>query len=188
VEFVPHIIDGQEVEALDGGGVLNVVHGYGYGYGPDSAGSALTEDPRVDRITFTGESGTGKIIARAAASNLAPVSLELGGKGANVVFDDADLDDGVAWSITAILTNAGQVCLAGSRLYVHRGSSMSSSRSYPHDGEPQVESARFRCRPRRRRLYDELPPGRRPPRQVAPNSGAVLRRSRPSEHDRPSRA
>ncbi|WP_324788438.1 aldehyde dehydrogenase [Streptomyces sp. H51] len=97
-------------------GVLNVVHGYG----PDSAGQALTEDPRVDRITFTGESGTGRVIARAAAANLTPVSLELGGKGANIVFADADLDNAVDWSIQAIFRNAGQVCLAGSRLYVQR--------------------------------------------------------------------
>ena len=98
-------------------GVLNVLQGYG----PDSAGAALTEHPGVDRITFTGESGTGKTIARAAAANLVPVSLELGGKGANIVFDDADLDNAVAWSIRAIFSNAGQVCLAGSRLYVQRG-------------------------------------------------------------------
>ncbi len=97
-------------------GVLNVVQGYG----PDSAGQALTENPDVDRITFTGESGTGRIIARAGAANLVPASLELGGKGANVVFADADLDNAVDWSIKAIFTNAGQVCLAGSRLYVQR--------------------------------------------------------------------
>ncbi|GAA3800702.1 aldehyde dehydrogenase [Amycolatopsis tucumanensis] len=97
-------------------GVFNVVHGYG----PASAGEALTTDPRVDRITFTGESGTGRIITAAAARNLTPVSLELGGKGANLVFADADLDNAVDWSIKAIFTNAGQVCLAGSRLFVER--------------------------------------------------------------------
>ena len=98
-------------------GVLNVVHGYG----PDSAGAALTENPDVERITFTGESGTGKIISAVAARNLTPVSLELGGKGANIVFDDADLDNAVHWAVEAIFRNAGQVCLAGSRLYVQRG-------------------------------------------------------------------
>ncbi len=98
-------------------GVLNVVHGYG----PDSAGAALTENPDVDRITFTGESGTGKIISGVAARNLTPVSLELGGKGANIIFDDADLDNAVHWAVEAIFRNAGQVCLAGSRLYVQRG-------------------------------------------------------------------
>lgn len=98
-------------------GVLNVVHGYG----PASVGSALTANADVDRITFTGESGTGKIISAAAAKNLIPVSLELGGKGANIVFDDAALDNAVHWAIEAIFRNAGQVCLAGSRLYVQRG-------------------------------------------------------------------
>jgi aminomuconate-semialdehyde/2-hydroxymuconate-6-semialdehyde dehydrogenase len=106
--------------ALEAGippGVLNVVHGYG----PDSVGSALTSNPDVDRITFTGESGTGKIISAAASANLIPVSLELGGKGANIVFDDADLDNAVHWAVESIFRNAGQVCLAGSRLYVQRG-------------------------------------------------------------------
>jgi aminomuconate-semialdehyde/2-hydroxymuconate-6-semialdehyde dehydrogenase len=97
-------------------GVLNVVHGYG----PGSVGSALTGDRRVDRITFTGESGTGRTIAAAAARHLTPVSLELGGKGANLVFADAHLDNAINWSIRAIFSNAGQVCLAGSRLYVQR--------------------------------------------------------------------
>ncbi|MGP4029391.1 aldehyde dehydrogenase [Actinomadura sp. 3N407] len=105
--------------ALEAGmppGVLNVVHGYG----PGSAGEALTRDPRVDRITFTGESSTGRAIAAAAAANLTPVSFELGGKGANLVFADADLDLAVSWSVKAIFSNAGQVCLAGSRLFVQR--------------------------------------------------------------------
>ena len=105
--------------ALDAGmppGVLNVVHGFG----PDAAGQWLTEHPGLDRITFTGESATGRAIARAAAANLTPVSFELGGKGANVVFADADIGNAVEWSLKAIFTNAGQVCLAGSRLYVER--------------------------------------------------------------------
>jgi aminomuconate-semialdehyde/2-hydroxymuconate-6-semialdehyde dehydrogenase len=104
------------IEAGMPAGVLNVVHGYG----PDSAGQALTENPDVDRITFTGESGTGRIIARAGIANLTPSSLELGGKGANIVFADADLANAVDWSVRAIFTNAGQVCLAGSRLFVQR--------------------------------------------------------------------
>ncbi|MCW2763324.1 MAG: aldehyde dehydrogenase [Marmoricola sp.] len=97
-------------------GVFNVVHGYG----ADSVGSALTEDPRVDRITFTGETGTGKIISRAASANLTPVSLELGGKNCNIVFADAELDNAVHWSIQSIFRNAGQICLSGSRLFVER--------------------------------------------------------------------
>lgn len=98
-------------------GVLNVVHGYGGG----SVGQFLTEDPRVDRITFTGESSTGSTIMRAASANLVPVSLELGGKGANIVFDDAELENATDWAVQAIFRNAGQVCLAGSRLFVQRG-------------------------------------------------------------------
>jgi aminomuconate-semialdehyde/2-hydroxymuconate-6-semialdehyde dehydrogenase len=97
-------------------GVLNVVHGYG----ADSVGEALTQDPRVDRITFTGETGTGRIIGKAAAQNLTPVSLELGGKNCNLVFADADLDNAVHWSIQSIFRNAGQICLSGSRLFVQR--------------------------------------------------------------------
>ncbi len=106
--------------ALEAGlpaGVLNVVHGFG----PDSVGEALTHNPNVDRITFTGESTTGKIISAAASEHLIPVSLELGGKGANIVFEDADIDNAVNWAIQAIFRNAGQVCLAGSRLFVQRG-------------------------------------------------------------------
>ena len=95
-------------------GVLNVLNGFGV-----PAGSTLTGDHRVDRITFTGESTTGRIIMGAAATHLAPVSLELGGKGANIVFDDAELDNAIYWAGEAIFRNAGQVCLAGSRLFVH---------------------------------------------------------------------
>lgn len=96
-------------------GVFNVVHGFG----PDAAGEMLTHHPDIDRITFTGESNTGRHIAAAGAAQLVPVSLELGGKGANIVFEDADLEEAVAWSNKAIFTNSGQVCLAGSRLFVH---------------------------------------------------------------------
>jgi aminomuconate-semialdehyde/2-hydroxymuconate-6-semialdehyde dehydrogenase len=105
--------------ALEAGlpeGVFNVVHGYG----PDSVGEALTRDPRVDRITFTGESRTGSIISRAASDNLTPVSLEMGGKNSNLVFADADLDNAVDWSIQSIFRNAGQICLSGSRVLVQR--------------------------------------------------------------------
>jgi aminomuconate-semialdehyde/2-hydroxymuconate-6-semialdehyde dehydrogenase len=105
--------------ALEAGlpeGVLNVVQGFG----PDAVGEALTRDPRVARITFTGESSTGRTIAAAASRHLVPVSCELGGRSANVVFADADLDDAVAGAIRAIFTNNGEVCLAGSRLLVQR--------------------------------------------------------------------
>lgn len=97
-------------------GVLNVVQGFGQG----EAGEALTRHDGVDLVTFTGESNTGRAIAAACAPSLKRVSFEMGGKGANVVFADADLDGAVDWSIKAIFTNAGQVCLAGSRLLVER--------------------------------------------------------------------
>lgn len=119
-EDTPHSAYLLATLALEAGipeGVLNVVHGFG----PGSAGEALTVNPAVDRITFTGESGTGRAIARAAAANLTPVSFELGGKGCNLVFDDADLDSAVSWAVEAAFGNAGQVCLAGSRLYVQQG-------------------------------------------------------------------
>ncbi|GAA3601456.1 aldehyde dehydrogenase [Marihabitans asiaticum] len=94
-------------------GVLNVLNGHGA-----PAGATLTGDDRVDRVTFTGSSTTGKAVMASAASHLAPVSLELGGKGANIVFEDADLDNAVYWAVEAIFRNAGQICLAGSRLFV----------------------------------------------------------------------
>jgi aminomuconate-semialdehyde/2-hydroxymuconate-6-semialdehyde dehydrogenase len=97
-------------------GTLNVVQGFG----PGEAGQALTEDPGVDLITFTGESATGRSILAAGAPTLKRVSFELGGKGANLVFADADLANAVDWSLRAIFLNAGQVCLSGSRLYVQR--------------------------------------------------------------------
>lgn len=105
--------------ALEAGlpsGVLNVVQGFG----PGAVGEQLVAHPGVDRVTFTGETGTGRAIARNAAQNLTPVSMELGGKGANVVFADCDLDAAVNWSVQAAFSNSGQVCLAGSRLFVER--------------------------------------------------------------------
>jgi aminomuconate-semialdehyde/2-hydroxymuconate-6-semialdehyde dehydrogenase len=105
--------------ALEAGlpdGVLNVVNGFG----PGEAGEGLTTSPLVNLVTFTGESDTGRKIMAAGASTLKRMSFELGGKGANVVFADCNLDAAVEWSIKAVFTNAGQVCLAGSRLYVER--------------------------------------------------------------------
>ncbi|QTI69380.1 aldehyde dehydrogenase [Gordonia polyisoprenivorans] len=95
-------------------GVLNVVHGFG----GDEVAGPLTSDPRVDRITFTGSSATGVHILRAAAAHHTPVSAEMGGKSANIVFEDADLDVAVPMSIRAIFGGNGQVCLSGSRLLV----------------------------------------------------------------------
>ncbi|MDT0221001.1 aldehyde dehydrogenase [Gordonia sp. AC31] len=103
--------------ALEAGlppGVLNVVHGFG----GEAVAGPLTSDPRVDRITFTGSSATGVKILQAAAANHTPVSAEMGGKSANIVFADADLDVAVPMSLRAIFGGNGQVCLSGSRLLV----------------------------------------------------------------------
>jgi aminomuconate-semialdehyde/2-hydroxymuconate-6-semialdehyde dehydrogenase len=98
-------------------GVFNVVHGFGAG----SAGEALTRHPDVSAISFTGETTTGKAIMQAAAGTLKKVSFELGGKGANIIFDDADLDEAVPTAVRAAYRNQGQICLAGSRLFVQQG-------------------------------------------------------------------
>ncbi|MER7169232.1 aldehyde dehydrogenase family protein [Micromonospora sp. NPDC000207] len=94
-------------------GVLNVVTGLG-----PEAGTALTGHPDVDHISFVGSTGTGRAVMRAAAENLVPVKLELGGKSPNVVFADADLDTAIPAIVASITENAGQNCYAGSRLLV----------------------------------------------------------------------
>jgi aminomuconate-semialdehyde/2-hydroxymuconate-6-semialdehyde dehydrogenase len=93
-------------------GVLNIVHGTG-----TEAGAPLTGHPDVDRVAFTGSPATARIVARDAAAQLTPVSLELGGKSPFVVFEDADLDAAVATAAYQF-DNSGQVCLAGTRLLV----------------------------------------------------------------------
>lgn len=94
-------------------GVLNIITGPG-----NTVGTTMSTHPSVRRISFVGESNTGKTVMRNAAENLIPVSLELGGKSANIVFEDADLDEAVKGSIEAIYRNQGEICLAGSRLLV----------------------------------------------------------------------
>jgi 5-carboxymethyl-2-hydroxymuconic-semialdehyde dehydrogenase len=96
-------------------GVFNVVQGYG-----TEAGAPLTSNADVSRICFTGSVPTAKVIARAAADNLIPCSFELGGKSPTVILDDADLDLAVDLAIEQY-DNAGQVCLAGTRLLVQSG-------------------------------------------------------------------
>lgn len=97
-------------------GVYNVVHGFG----ADSAGEFLTTTGGVDGITFTGESSTGSAIMRAAAPTVRPVSFELGGKNAALVFADANLEQAVAGLSRSIFTNTGQVCLCTERVYIQR--------------------------------------------------------------------
>jgi phenylacetaldehyde dehydrogenase len=96
-------------------GVVNVVTGFG-----DPAGKALVNHPEVDKISFTGSTLVGKSIVAAAAGNLKRVALELGGKSPVIVFPDADLERATAGAAEGIFRNAGQICVAGSRLYVHK--------------------------------------------------------------------
>jgi aldehyde dehydrogenase (NAD+)/phenylacetaldehyde dehydrogenase len=105
--------------ALEAGlppGALNVVPGFG-----PTAGAALVAHPAVAGIAFTGETTTGQTIMRNAAGTLKKITLELGGKSPNVVFEDADLDAAARGSMLAIFYNKGEVCTAGSRLLVERG-------------------------------------------------------------------
>lgn len=96
-------------------GVLNIVTGYG-----PAAGAALASHGGVDKICFTGSTATGRAIIDAAKGNLKKVSLELGGKSPVVICADADMDAAIPGAANAIFFNAGQVCVAGSRLYAHR--------------------------------------------------------------------
>jgi aldehyde dehydrogenase (NAD+) len=93
-------------------GVVNVVTGFG------DVGAALVAHPGVDKVAFTGSTETGQAIVRASAGNLKRLSLELGGKSPNIVFADADLEAAVPTVAMAIFFNSGQVCSAGSRLFV----------------------------------------------------------------------
>ncbi|WP_286233903.1 2-hydroxymuconic semialdehyde dehydrogenase [Thalassotalea sediminis] len=96
-------------------GVFNLILGRG-----KYIGDALTQHPKVDAITFTGASATGKHIMSAVSSGVKPLSFELGGKNAAIVFQDADLDKAVAGVARSTFTNCGQVCLCTERVFVHR--------------------------------------------------------------------
>jgi aldehyde dehydrogenase (NAD+) len=96
-------------------GVFNVVTGFG-----ETAGAALSAHPDVDKIGFTGSTATGQAIMRAAAGNLKKLTLELGGKSPDIVFADADLDAAVVGAGMGVFGNTGQMCIAGSRIYVER--------------------------------------------------------------------
>jgi acyl-CoA reductase-like NAD-dependent aldehyde dehydrogenase len=94
-------------------GVVQVITGFGPG-----AGSSLAEHPDVDKVAFTGSTEVGKLILKASTGNLKRVSLELGGKSPNIIFPDADMQGAVFGSMLGIFMNQGQVCCAGSRVFV----------------------------------------------------------------------
>ena len=97
-------------------GAINIVTGYGH-----EVGDALARHPGIDHISFTGSPKIGTLIQQVAAERHCPVTLELGGKGPQIVFDDADVDAALPFLISAIVQNSGQTCSAGSRLLVQRG-------------------------------------------------------------------
>lgn len=97
-------------------GAINIVTGYGH-----EVGDALTRHPGIDHISFTGSPRVGTLIQQVAAERHCPVTLELGGKGPQIVFDDADIDEALPFIVNAIVQNSGQTCSAGSRLLVQRG-------------------------------------------------------------------
>jgi len=96
-------------------GVVNIVTGFG-----PEVGEPLTTHPKVAKIAFTGGDKTGEHIYQMAAKGIKPVTLELGGKSANIVFDDAELDDAVKGVVSGIFAATGQTCIAGSRALIHR--------------------------------------------------------------------
>ncbi len=97
-------------------GVVNLVHGFG----PNSAGGAISEHPDIDAISFIGEPSTGASIMKAAADSLKKLSYELGGKNPNIIFADSDIDEVIETTIKSSFINQGEVCLCGSRIYVER--------------------------------------------------------------------
>jgi aminomuconate-semialdehyde/2-hydroxymuconate-6-semialdehyde dehydrogenase len=99
-------------------GVFNVIHGFG----DKAAGEFLVSDPEIDAISFTGETSTGRAIMRSAAVGPTRVSFELGGKGATVVFEDADIEAAVQETLRAGFRNQGQICLATPRIFIHEKS------------------------------------------------------------------
>ncbi len=95
-------------------GVVNIVTGLGAG-----AGAAIAAHPGIDKIAFTGSTAVGKQIMRAAADNMKKVTLELGGKSPNIIFPDADIDKALEFAVRSFCGNSGQVCSAGTRVFVH---------------------------------------------------------------------
>jgi aminomuconate-semialdehyde/2-hydroxymuconate-6-semialdehyde dehydrogenase len=107
-------------EAMQDAGIPNGVYNVIHGCGPGSGGEFLTKHPDVDAITFTGESKTGSAIMKSVASTVKPVSFELGGKNAAIVFADCEFEAAVNGLADAVFLNTGQVCLCAERVYVER--------------------------------------------------------------------
>ena len=124
-------------------GVVNIVPGYG-----NTAGQRIAEHPGIGKVSFTGSTNIGRSIVRASAGNLKKVQLELGGKGPNIVFDDANIPAAVGGSAFAIFHNQGQACIAGSRLILHENDRRPIPGPLHRAGplDPAWRSARYRNR------------------------------------------
>jgi len=107
-------------EAMQDAGIPNGVYNVVHGFGPGSAGEFLTQHPDVDAVTFTGESRTGAAIMQTVAPTVKPVSFELGGKNAAIVFADCNFEEATGGLSEAVFLNTGQVCLCAERVYVER--------------------------------------------------------------------
>lgn len=166
--------------ALEAGvpaGVLNVVTGFG-----DPAGRALAEHPDVDKISFTGSTAVGKSIVQMAAGNLKRITLELGGKSPCIVFDDADMDVAIPGAAASVFTNSGQVCLAGTRLFVQNKSfdkvvdgvaAIARSMRVGNGLDPQTQIGPLISPKQRRRVADYIELGRAEGAEVVAGGRAV---------------
>ncbi|MPY22459.1 aldehyde dehydrogenase family protein [Shewanella psychropiezotolerans] len=139
-------------------GVLNVVTGFG-----NVAGAALSSHPGINKIAFTGSTPVGKMIGKAAMENVTRVSLELGGKSPVIVFNDADIEKAAQGAASAIFFNHGQVCVAGSRLYVQSGiyeafiqrvSEIANDMTLTHGMDSQIDMGPLISRVQQERVQD----------------------------------
>ncbi|WP_417210434.1 aldehyde dehydrogenase [Antarctobacter sp.] len=149
-------------------GVVNSVTGFGH-----EIGAALVEHPQVAKVAFTGGDATGRAVYQGAAKGLKHVSLELGGKSPNIIFDDANLDDAVKGAISGIFAASGQTCIAGSRLLVQRSvydevsERVTAFAATAQLGDPMQASTQvgpITTRPQRQKVLDYI--------EIAKNEGA----------------
>jgi aldehyde dehydrogenase (NAD+) len=145
-------------------GVFNVVTGFG-----SEAGEPLVQHPKVAKVAFTGGDLSGRRVYQAAASNLKPVVMELGGKSPNIVFDDCVIDDAVNGAIAGIFAASGQTCIAGSRLLVQQGicdqfvERLVAAASQAKLGNPKLPTTQVgpvTTRPQHKRVLDYLAIGK----------------------------
>lgn len=151
-------------------GVVNVVTGYG-----NEMGNALVSHPHVDRIAFTGGPEAGRIINEQAARSMKRVTMELGGKSPNIIFDDADLSKAIKGAVAGIFAASGQTCVAGSRLLLQRSihdeflerlDRFLDGVRFGHPSDPLTQIAPISTEPQLRKIQDYV--------QIAINDGARL--------------